>query len=108
MTVIRKTVAVFVLAMMATTAAPADAAWNNVFQVTCWNCQPRSSNYGSPAYALYGHEGPRPDQMPPLDTPVFRGRVAYHVRRGGHGLTPYDWHWFMDFADRLWGDHRDR
>jgi hypothetical protein len=64
--------------------------------------------HASPAYALYGHEGPRPDQMPPLDTPVIRDRVAYHVRRGGHGLTPYDWQRFMDFADRLWGDHRDR
>jgi len=52
MTALRRTVAAFVLALTATTAAPAEAAWNNVFQVTCWNCRPRSSNY-SPSYALY-------------------------------------------------------
>jgi hypothetical protein len=33
------------VAMALVTAAPnqADAAWNNVFQVTCWNCKPRTS-----------------------------------------------------------------
>ncbi len=58
--------------------------------------------HAAPVYALYGHEGLKPDEMPPLDTPLARGRVGYHIRRGIHNLTPYDWQRFMDFADRLW------
>ena len=29
--------------------------------------------------------------------------AAHHIHRGGHNLTPYDWHRYMDFADKLWG-----
>jgi hypothetical protein len=58
--------------------------------------------HASPVYALYGHSGLKPDEMPPLDTPALRARMGYHIRRGGHNLTPYDWDRFMDFADRLW------
>lgn len=58
--------------------------------------------HAAPVFALYGQPGQRPDEMPPLDTPVVRGRVGYHVRRGVHNLTPYDWQRYMDFTDRLW------
>jgi hypothetical protein len=44
----------------------------------------------------------KPDEMPALQTPLIRGHVAYHIRRGGHGLTLYDWERYMDFADVLW------
>jgi len=37
--------------------------------------------------------------MPPLDTPVM-GTIGYHVRRGGHAVTEYDWQRYLDFADR--------
>jgi hypothetical protein len=55
-----------------------------------------------PVYALYGLPGFNPEEMPALDTPAVKGRVAYHVRTGGHGLTPADWNAYMDFADSLW------
>jgi (4-O-methyl)-D-glucuronate---lignin esterase len=58
--------------------------------------------HASPVYALYGHKGLQPDEMPPLDTPAVGGRVGYHIRRGVHNLTPYDWARFMDFGDRFW------
>ena len=57
--------------------------------------------HASPVYALYGNPAVQPDEMPPLDTPLRRGRLAYHVRTGGHNLTPYDWQRFMDAADSL-------
>jgi len=56
----------------------------------------------SPAYALYGARPIRPDEMPPLETPLVAGTRAYHIRRGMHDLTPYDWARYADFADRLW------
>jgi hypothetical protein len=37
-------------------------------------------------------------KMPPLDTPIFGGRIGYHVRRGAHAFTEYDWERFLDFA----------
>jgi hypothetical protein len=56
----------------------------------------------SPVFGLWGDPALRADQMPPVDTPVIVGRRGYHVRTGGHNLTPYDWDRFADFADRLW------
>ncbi len=56
----------------------------------------------SPAFSLFGDAAIGPDAMPPLDTPLISDRRAYHVRRGEHDLTPYDWSRFADFADRVW------
>ncbi|MEO5820999.1 MAG: acetylxylan esterase [Vicinamibacteraceae bacterium] len=56
----------------------------------------------SPVYALWGEPVIGPDAMPPLDTPFIAGRRGYHVRPGGHDLTPGDWNRFADFADRVW------
>jgi hypothetical protein len=56
----------------------------------------------SPVFALFGDQAIAPDAMPPLDTPLVVGRRAYHVRKGVHDLTPYDWDRYADFADRVW------
>jgi hypothetical protein len=52
-----------------------------------------------PAYQLYSKTTRLPEAMPPLDTPVTAGKVAYHVRDGIHNLTLKDWNFYMDFAD---------
>ena len=56
----------------------------------------------SPVYGLYGNPALRPDEMPSLDHPLVRGRLAFHVRRGDHDLTRYDWTQYLAFADHLW------
>ena len=56
----------------------------------------------SPVFALWSEPPIGPDAMPAIDTPLVAGRRGYHVRTGGHDLTPYDWDRFADFADRAW------
>ncbi len=57
-----------------------------------------SARLATPAYALLGHEGLPGQTMPPVNQPLL-GRIGYHIRTGGHAVTPYDWQRFMDFAD---------
>ncbi len=52
-----------------------------------------------PAYQLYSKNTRLPEAMPPLNTPVAGGKIAYHVRDGIHNLTLKDWNFYMDFAD---------
>ena len=58
--------------------------------------------HASPVYALWGEPPISESAMPPLQTPLVVGRRGYHVRRGTHNLTPYDWESFMDFAATRW------
>jgi hypothetical protein len=37
-------------------------------------------------------------RMPPLDTPIHGGHIGYHVRRGAHAFSEYDWERFLDFV----------
>jgi hypothetical protein len=53
----------------------------------------------SRVYALYGEKGIAQATMPALEHPIG-DTVAYHVRRGGHDVTIYDWEQYLDFADR--------
>jgi (4-O-methyl)-D-glucuronate---lignin esterase len=52
-----------------------------------------------PVYKLLGTEGLPVKNRPPVDKPVM-GRIAYHIRKGGHVLNLYDWIQYMDFADK--------
>ena len=56
----------------------------------------------SPVFALWGDPPIRDGDMPAVDTPLISGRRGYHIRTGGHNLTPYDWERFTNFADRVW------
>lgn len=53
----------------------------------------------SPAFELLGKEGMPARVLPPLDQPVM-GSIGYHLRSGGHGLLPYDWEQYLNFADK--------
>jgi hypothetical protein len=57
-----------------------------------------AARYAEPVYRLLGREGLGVDEMPPVDQPVGQ-TVGYHIRSGGHDITPYDWQQYLDFAD---------
>lgn len=54
-----------------------------------------------PAYQLFNPSTHLPQEMPSLNKPLSSGKVAYHVRDGGHNLTLKDWNFFMDHADKV-------
>ena len=55
--------------------------------------------HSTPAFALFGAKN-----FPTLDAleieKPFHGDVAFHIRRGKHNITPYDWKNFMDYAQK--------
>jgi len=56
--------------------------------------------YGSSAYKLYEKNIALDFKMPGVDQPVSSGCLGYHIRRGKHDVTQYDWEQYLAFADR--------
>lgn len=59
-----------------------------------------SALHASAVWRLFGKRGLAAKDMPPLEVPLHEGEIGYHIRKGGHDLTEYDWRQFLDFADR--------
>jgi len=53
-------------------------------------------------YHLLGVEDARLDRMPAPGEAIVNA-VGYHLRRGRHDLTAWDWDHYLDFADRHLG-----
>ncbi|MBO7120729.1 MAG: acetylxylan esterase [Bacteroidaceae bacterium] len=54
--------------------------------------------YAGPVYHLYGMQG-LPSPVPPAVHQPQHYDVGYHIRSGGHDVTPYDWQCYLDFMD---------
>ncbi len=59
-----------------------------------------SAYHASEVYELYGFEALNKEKSPKPNQPRNSGRVAYHLRKGKHDLTLYDWEQYLSFADR--------
>lgn len=55
--------------------------------------------HATPVYKLFGLDGLPATDMPSVDQPVH-GTIGYHMRRGIHNVTNYDWQQYLAFADK--------
>lgn len=63
--------------------------------------------YGSEVYKIFNLKGVEKKQMPEVNTPYFSGQAGYHIRKGKHDITAYDWTQFLKFADMHLKEHKD-
>jgi hypothetical protein len=57
-----------------------------------------SARAATDVYRLFGKEGLAADRQPGLHKPVM-DVIGYHIRKGKHWVTDYDWDRFVDFAN---------
>jgi hypothetical protein len=57
-----------------------------------------------PVYRLLGKKDLGVTELPPLDTPLTGGDLAFHYHSSGHMAVPADWKAFLDFAERHFRD----
>ena len=56
-----------------------------------------SAYYATPVYHLYNKKGVDSIDMPSANQPI-QNRLAYHIRKGKHDVTEYDWEQYIKWA----------
>jgi len=59
-----------------------------------------AAKHASPVYSLFGKPGLFDEEMPPADKPIHT-TIGYHLRKGKHDVTPYDWEQYIKFANKF-------
>ncbi len=58
-----------------------------------------AGHLASPAQQLFGRRGLEATELPPVQQSIGDS-IGYHLRKGKHDLTPFDWQQFVQFAKR--------
>ncbi len=53
-----------------------------------------------PVYGLLGKKVLGTSELPPLDTPLTTGDLAFNYHTGAHTITTNEWKLFLDYADK--------
>jgi len=61
-----------------------------------------SARRASEVYHLLELKGLEVENVPPIESPIHEGRIGHHIHAGRHDLIEYDWHRYLDFADKHW------
>jgi hypothetical protein len=59
-----------------------------------------SAYHAGPVFQLYGLKAFTNPQPPAIEQPIQAGIIGYHIRKGKHDITKYDWERYVDFADQ--------
>jgi hypothetical protein len=59
-----------------------------------------SAVHAEPIYGLFGLRGIGTSTWPPAADTSLGEAIGYHLRTGEHAITEFDWHEYLDFADR--------
>lgn len=60
-----------------------------------------SAWHAGEVYSLFGKKGLGSDEMPQVEQPVGN-TIRYHIRKGKHDITLYDWEQYISFAKSQW------
>jgi hypothetical protein len=58
-----------------------------------------AAKYAHSVYRLLGTAGLPVEELPPAGRPVL-AQIGYHIRKGHHAITFFDWTQFINFADK--------
>ena len=64
-----------------------------------------AAKHASCVYEMLGTAGLPTQELRPGGIPIM-GTIGYHLRRGRHAITPFDWQQYLDFADMHLLPHR--